>query len=54
MSNQEVNRKIVTEIMDTPGIEYTEEEIKGNNTQYFCAFIGSVSLQLPYKESMKV
>ena len=28
-SNQEVKRKIVQEIKDTPGIEYTEEEIKG-------------------------
>lgn len=28
-SNQQVKRKIVQEIKDTPGVEYTEEEIRG-------------------------
>lgn len=38
-NNQEVKRKIIKEIIDIPGIEYSEEEIKGKricSTRCFC------------------
>ena len=35
-SNREIKRKIAQEIKDTPGVEYGEEEIRGNHLFFIC------------------